>query len=135
MDTLITHCTAGYLGQILRSTCMFIWVSKSCKTRPDSRASFCLKCNLFRNLIYYLMATIDTAKSKQMRPWLCNVWLFCGSLVWVFCSIRTLMHEMSSGQFLTKDIFFREFELKKMGEGLKEAYTGLNKQNTIHKKN
>ena len=46
----------------------------------------------------------------------------------------TLMHEMSSGQFLTKDIFFREFELKKMGEGLKEAYTGLNKQNTIHKK-
>ena len=24
-------------------------------------------------------------------------------------------------KFLTKDIFFREFELKKMGEGLKEA--------------
>ena len=48
MDTLITHCTAGYLGQILRSTCILcICVNKSCTTRPDSRASFCLKCNLF----------------------------------------------------------------------------------------
>ena len=130
-STLITHCTAGYLGQILRSTCMFIWVSKSCKTRPDSRASFCLKCNLFRNLIYYLMATIDTAKSKQMRPWLCNVWLFCGSLVWFFCSIHTLMHEMSSGQFLTKDIFFPGVWIEEDGGRVER---GLNKQNTIHKK-
>ena len=112
MDTLITHCTAGYLGQILRSTYMFIWVSKSCTTRPDSRTSFCLKCNLF--VLFHpdkLLSKFDLLfngdnwnsliKTDEAMTVQCLTFLWVTRQLFLF-DTYTLMHEMSSGQWPTR---------------------------------